>query len=267
MVQANTTNSFNDLRLSSSDIEVRRITTRDLWLALQAGYADFGARPTFGVFLILVYPLSALLFTLFLQGTDLPYLAFPMLAGFTLLGPVVSLALFELSRRREAGLDLTWRGAFEFVHYPTFAGMLALTLVMAVLYVGWLFMAEFLYFGLFGANPPASLAEFGARLIGTEPGIALILYGNALGLIFAFVALSISVVAFPLLLDKPVSFLTAVGTSIRAVASNLYVMLLWGVIVVALLAGGALVLLVGLAAVLPILGHATWHLYRRLIVA
>ncbi len=260
-------NTFDDIRLSSSDIEIRKITTADLKFALKAGYADFSARPTFGVFLILIYPLSALLFTLFLLGGDLPYLAFPVVAGFTLLGPVVSLALFELSRRREAGLDLTWRGAFEFVHYPTFAGMLTLSLVMAVLYISWLFMAEFLYFGLFGANPPASLAEFGERLIGTRPGIALMLYGNALGLIFAFVALAISVAAFPLLLDKPVSVLTAVGTSIRAVASNLYVMLLWGLIVAVLLTAGAAVLLVGLAAVLPIHGHATWHLYRRLIVA
>lgn len=260
-------NTFDDIRLSASDIEVRKITTADLKLALKAGYADFSARPTFGVFLILVYPLSALLFTLFLQGGDLPYLAFPVVAGFTLLGPVVSLALFELSRRREQGLELSWRGAFEFVHYPTFSGMLALTLVMAGLYLAWLFMAEFLYFGLFGANPPTTVAEFGHRLIGTQPGIALILYGNALGLIFAFMALAISVVGFPLLLDKPVSFATAVGTSVRAVASNLYVMLLWGLIVVTLLTAGAAVLLVGLAAVLPVLGHATWHLYRRLVVA
>jgi uncharacterized membrane protein len=136
---------------------------------------------------------------------------------------------------------------------------------MMLLYVAWLFMAQFLYAGLFGADPPASLAEFGDRLISTRPGIALILYGIVLGVIFAFTALAISVVGFPLLLDKPVSTLTAIGISIRAVASNLYVMLLWGLIVVVLLVAGAMVFLVGLAAVLPILGHATWHLYRKLV--
>jgi uncharacterized membrane protein len=237
----------------------------DLRQALKEGYADFNARPTFGAFLFLVYPLFALLYTLFLRGGNLPYLAFPMIAGFTLLGPVVSVALFEMSRRRERGLDCTWRDAFGFVHSATFAPILGLSLVMMVLYVAWLLLAESLYFGLFGANPPATFGDFLERLVTTRPGFALILYGNVTGALFAFAALAISVVAFPLLLDKPVSLLTAMGTSIRAVASNMAVMLLWGLIVAVLLALGAAIFLLGLAAVLPILGHATWHLYRKLI--
>ena len=258
--------TFHDIRIKSTDIEVRKISTKDLWQSLKEGYDDFNARPSFGVlFLILIYPLFALLLTLFLQGENLLYLAFPIVAGLTLLGPVLSVALFEMSRRRERGLDLSWRSAFGFVHSASFAPILALSIVMMLLYVAWLYLAQSLYFGLFGADPPASLAEFGERLISTRPGVALILYGNVLGVLFAFTALAISVVAFPLLLDKPVSMLTAMGTSIRAVATNLYVMLLWGVIVTVLLAVGAVVFLVGLAAVLPILGHATWHLYRKLV--
>ena len=257
--------TLNELQVPSSEIAIRKITTHDLWQSLKEGYDDFNARPTFVTFLFLIYPLSALIFTLFLQGENLPYLAFPMMAGFTLLGPVVSVALFEMSRRREQGLDTSWRSAFSFVHSDRFAPILALSILMMVLYVAWLFLAEFLYFGLFGANPPASFGEFTERLVTTRPGVALMLYGNVIGLIFAFTALAVSVVGFPLLLDKPVSSLTAIGTSIRAVATNLYVMLLWGLIVTVLLAAGAAVFLVGLAAVLPILGHATWHLYRKLI--
>jgi uncharacterized membrane protein len=257
---------FHDVRIRSGEIEVRKIGTRDLWQSLKEGYHDFNARPSFGVlFLILIYPLFAVLLTLFLQGANLLYLVFPTVAGLALLGPVVSVALFEMSRLRERGLGATWRESFDFVHSASFAPILALSIVMMLLYVAWLSMAQFLYTGLFGADPPASLAEFGDRLISTRPGIALILYGNVLGVIFAFAALAISVVGFPLLLDKPVSTLTAIGTSMRAVASNLYVMLLWGVIVAVLLIAGSMIFLVGLAAVLPILGHATWHLYRKLV--
>lgn len=244
---------------------VRRIKVADLRDALKAGYADFNARPTFYTFLVLVYPLFALLFVLLLQGDSLLYLAFPIVAGLTLLGPAVSVALCEMSRRREMGLGTGWRGAFGFVHSARFAPILGLSIVMMLLYVGWLVLAESLYFGTVGAQPPASVAEFVEQLLTTRAGFALILYGNITGLMFAFAALSISVVAFPMLLDRPVTMVTAVSTSIRAVASNLLVMLLWGLLVVALLVAGSLLFLIGLAAVLPILGHASWHLYRRLV--
>jgi uncharacterized membrane protein len=258
--------SFRDVQVTSDEIGVRRIRLRDLWRSLKEGYDDFNAKPSFGVFLVLIYPLFALLLTLALVGDNLPYLAFPMIAGCTLLGPIVSVALCEMSRRRERGLDVSWRSAFGFVHSSAFAPITALSIAMMVLYVGWLYMAEFIYFGLFGDSPPGSIADFWNQLITTRRGGALIMYGNGVGLVFAFAALAISVVAFPLLLDKPVTSITAVSVSIRAFAANFLIMVLWGVIVVILLAAGAAVFLIGLAAILPILGHATWHLYRKLVV-
>ena len=136
---------------------------------------------------------------------------------------------------------------------------------MALLYVTWLIMAQNLYFDRFGAAPPVSIAEFINQLMTTKNGAALMLYGNVVGLLFAFTALAVSVVGFPLLLDKPATSFTAVSVSMRAVTANLFVMAVWGLIVVVLLAIGALLLLVGLAVVLPVLGHATWHLYRKLV--
>lgn len=257
--------SFRDVQVTSDEIVVRRIGLRDLWRSLKEGYDDFNAKPSFGVFLVLVYPLFALLLTLALLGQNLPYLAFPMIAGCTLLGPIVSVALCEMSRRRERGLDVSWRSAFDFVHSSAFAPIAALSIVMMVLYVGWLYMAQFIYFGLFAATPPTSLADFWNQLLTTRHGGALIMYGNGVGLAFALAALAISVVAFPLLLDKPVTSITAVSVSIRAFATNFLIMAVWGVIVVILLAVGAAVFLIGLAAILPILGHATWHLYRKLV--
>ena len=257
--------SFHDIQISSNDIAVRKIGLHDLWQSLREGYDDFNAKPSFGAFLILIYPLSALLFTLLLLSDSLLYLSVPMVAGLTLFGPAISVALFNISRRRELGLDLTWRSAFEFVHSASFAPIVALSIIMALLYAAWLIMAQNLYFDRFGASPPASISEFVTLLVTTKDGAALMLYGNVVGLLFAFTALAISVVGFPLLLDKPVTSLTAVSVSVKAVTANLFVMAVWGLTVVALLAIGALLLLVGLAVILPILGHATWHLYRKLV--
>jgi uncharacterized membrane protein len=257
--------SFRDIQIRSSEIGVRTIGLNDLWQSLKEGYDDFNATPTMGVFLTVLYPLFALFLTLFLVGENLLHLAFPMLAGFTLIGPVISIGLVEMSRRRERGLDVNWRSTFDFVHSASFAPILALSIVMMLLYVAWLFVAEFLYFGLFGEDPPVTASDFVAQLVTTRRGAALMFYGNLFGFLFAFTALAISVVAFPLLLDKPASAATAVAVSIRAVTSNLVVMAVWGVIVVVLLAAGAIVFLIGLAAVLPILGHATWHLYRKVV--
>jgi uncharacterized membrane protein len=256
---------FSDIQVTSSEIAIRRIGLKDLRQSLREGYDDFNAKPSFGIFLVLIYPLFALLLTLFMTGENMLQLAFPMLAGFTLLGPVVSVGLFEMSRRRERGLDLEWRSAFDFVHSWSFAPIAALSVVMMLLYVAWLFMAQFIYLGLFGADPPASLSQFLTELFTTRHGAALIVYGVGVGLLFAFAALAASAIAFPLMLDKPVTSVTAVSTSIKAVSANFVVMMVWGLIVVGLLAAGAVLFLVGLAAVLPILGHSTWHLYRKVI--
>ena len=256
---------FQDIKVTASEIGVRKIGVRDLWTSLKEGYEDFNAKPTFGIFLTGIYPLFAFFLTLFMVGQHLRLLVLSMLAGLTLLGPVVSVGLFAMSRRREGGLDLSWRAAFDFVHSYSFAPIAALSVVMMLLYTAWLFMAQFIYVGLFGASPPASLAAFLTEVTATRHGGALIFYGVGVGAMFAFTALAISVFAFPLLLDKPTTSITAVSTSIRAVVTNFSVMLIWGVIVVALLVVGASLFLIGLAAVLPILGHATWHLYRKVV--
>jgi uncharacterized membrane protein len=256
---------FHDIRVTSSEIGIRKIGVRELWESLKEGYEDFNAKPSFGIFLVLLYPLFALLVTLFVVGRNLDHLVFPMLAGLTLVGPVVSVGLCSVSRRRERGLDLSWRSAFDFVHSCSFAPIAALSVVMTLLYAAWVFMAQFIYLGLFGADPPGSLAALVTEIATTRRGGALIFYGVGVGAIFAFTALAISVFAFPLLLDRPTTSFTAVATSFRAVTTNFIVMLIWGVIVVASLAVGASLFLIGLAAVLPILGHATWHLYRRVV--
>ena len=159
--------SFRDVQVTSSDIGVRTIGLNDLWRSLKEGYDDFSAMPTIGVFLTVLYPLFALLLTLFLIGKNLLYLAFPMVAGLTLIGPVVSVALFEMSRRRERGLDVSWRSTFDFVHSCSFAPILALSLLMMLIYVAWLFMAQFLYFGCSAKTRPSRRQTFDP--VGDDP--------------------------------------------------------------------------------------------------
>ncbi len=258
--------TFRDLQITSSEIVIRKIGVKDLQQALKEGFDDFKAKPSHVAFMCIIYPLFALLLTLFLRGENVLHLAFPVVSGFTLLGPVVSVGLFEMSRRRERGLDVTWRSAFGFVHSASFAPILALSVAMMLLYVAWLYLAQLIYTGLFGAVPPDSISDFATQVLTTRQGGALIFYGTLVGFIFAVAALLISVVAFPLALDRPVTAVTAVSTSIKAVSSNTLMMVVWGAIVVVLLAAGAILFLIGLAVVLPVLGHATWHLYRKLVV-
>lgn len=257
--------SFEDIALSPKDISVRKLSLDDLWQSLREGYEDYGAKPSSIPLIILFYSLFALLFTLFAFGQDLRYLAFPVVAGFTLIGPIVAIAFFEMSRCRERGLQMRWRSSFRFVHTSSFAPILALSLVMMFLYVAWLYMAEAIFFGLFGSTYPESMSAFINEVFTTRHGGALIAYGNFVGFLFAFAAMAISVVAFPLALDKPVTSITAISVSIRAFTSNFYVLAVWGIVVVTLLTLGAALFLVGLAFTLPVLGHATWHLYRKLI--
>lgn len=265
MIDVTEQGSFAEHRLTANQIKVRKIDVQDLWQSLKEGYDDFGAKPSLIPFLILMYALFAVLLSLYMVGQELRYQAFPMVAGFNFLGPVVLIVLFEMSRRRERGLELRWGAAFGFIHTSSFAPILALSIVMMLLYVGWLYMAELIYFSLFGNNTPASMSEFIREIFTTRRGGALMMYGNLVGFLFAFTALALSVVAFPLILDKPVTSFTAMAVSVKAVTSNMFVMAVWGLIVVAFLTLGAALFLIGLAVALPVLGHATWHLYRKMV--
>ncbi|MGX5804689.1 DUF2189 domain-containing protein [Bradyrhizobium sp. Arg314] len=244
---------------------VRRISTSDLWDALKLGAEDFWAKPSHYVFLCLIYPIVGLILTRWTSGSNAIQLVYPLMSGFALIGPFAAIGLYEISRRRELGMNTDWRHALDVRHSPALPSIAVIGILLFALFLLWLFTAQSLYTSLFGAEPPASVGAFVRDVLTTGKGWTLILVGNAVGFVFAVVVLATTVVAFPLLLDRDVGAVSAIETSARAVMANPVTMALWGLTVAVLLVVGSIPLFAGLAVVMPILGHATWHLYRKVV--
>jgi uncharacterized membrane protein len=244
---------------------VRRIWPSDLYHALERGIDDFMAMPSHAVFLCVIYPLLGILLIAMTLGNSLLPLAFPIAAGFALVGPLAAIGLYELSRRREAGLESSSSHAFDVLHSPSLGAIVALAVLLMAIFFVWLAVAEAIYVANFGYGSPASPAQFIDDIIHTRAGWNLIVIGTGVGFLFAVVVLTISAISFPLLLDRDVGAAVALATSIRVVAVNPLTMALWGFIVAALLVIGSIPFFLGLTVVMPVLGHATWHLYRRAV--
>jgi len=244
---------------------VRHITSSDLWEALRLGAQDFWAKPSHYVFLCLIYPIVGLILTQWTSGSNAIQLVYPLMSGFALVGPFAAIGLYEISRRRELGMNSHWRHALDVRHSTALPSIAVIGILLFALFLLWLFTAQSIYTSLFGADPPASVGAFLRDVLTTSRGWTLILLGNAAGFVFAVVVLATTVVAFPLLLDRDVGAVSAIETSARAVMANPLQMALWGLTVAVLLVIGSIPLFAGLAVVMPILGHATWHLYRKVV--
>jgi len=260
---------------------VRKIGPSDLKQALAEGLDDFLAKPSHLVFLGLIYPVVGIGLVV---GVS-PQLIVPLLSGFALIGPFAGIGLYEISRCRELGLDTSWKHAFSVVRSHAVFPILSLGLLLLVIFAGWLFTAQALYVSLLRSTPPQSFTGFIGEVLGTPQGWKLIGFGTAIGFVFAVLALSVSVVSFPMLLDRPTDAVEetldvgiehpvvaptidvpiAIETSVKAVLMNPFTMALWGLIVAGSLAVGFLLMFAGLAVVVPVLAHSTWHLYRKVV--
>lgn len=244
---------------------VRQIQMSDLSACLRKGWEDFTALPSHAIILALIYPVIGLIVARLIQGNSVLPLLFPLAAGFALLGPFAAIGLYELSRRREAGENPTASDALHVLSSPSLGAMLALGAMLMILFGVWVATAQAIYVACFGYTPAADIHDFIGKVLTTRQGWTLILLGCGVGFLFATIALCVSVVAFPLMLDRHASAAQAMTVSMKAVAENPQVMMAWGLIVAALLVLGSLPLFLGLAVVIPVLGHATWHLYRAVI--
>ncbi|MGF3027488.1 DUF2189 domain-containing protein [Methylobacterium aquaticum] len=244
---------------------VRRIGIPDLKAALSRGVDDFLAMPTHVLFVVLIYPLAGVIIAAATFEQDLIPILFPLAAGFALIGPFAALGLYEMSRRREWGLPATLAEAYAPLHGRSARAVMAVGGVLALIFLAWMGAATGLYWSLYGGVTEPSLTVFLGDVLTTPRGWALILAGNLVGAAFSLLALAVSAVSIPLIIDKDVEAGTAIETSLALMRENSGTMLAWGAIVAGLLVLGMVSLFVGLAVVLPVLGHATWHLYRRAV--
>jgi uncharacterized membrane protein len=241
---------------------VRHIGLADLRAALRLGIEDFAAFRTDVLFLCVIYPVVGLVFSRAASGYHLLPLIFPLASGFALVGPFAAVGLNEMSRRREQNLSTTWSDNFAVLHSPALGSILLLGLLLITLLAAWLIAAEVIYDATLGPDAPVSLAVFVGDVLTTAPGWTMIVVGCGVGFLFALLVLTISAVAFPMMLDRYVTVDVAIKTSVRVATENKAAMAAWGLIVAGLLVAGSIPALLGLIVVMPVLGHATWHLYR-----
>jgi uncharacterized membrane protein len=246
--------------------EVRRIAFADLGEVLAKGFNDFLAFRDDVIFLCLVYPIAGLAVTYMTSNVGLLPMIFPLFSGFVLIGPFAAVWLYEMSLRRERGESVSWVEGVKIFQSSNAAAIFKLGLLLTAIFLLWLATAMLIYMSTMGPKMPEGVASFVHDVFTTAAGWKLIVVGVGVGFFFALAVLSISAVSFPLLLDRHVAISTAIGTSIRAMRVNPAQMLGWGFIVAASLVLAMIPLLVGLIVVLPVLGHATWHLYRKLVV-
>src|SRR4051794_4830803 len=234
---------------------VRHIMPADIRDALRRGFDDFGAYRSDVIFLGAIYAVVGLVLARLAFGLDMLPLLFPLASGFALIGPFAAIGLYELSRRREQGLTVSWSNAFDVVRAPDFGAIIVLGLMLIAIFLLWLYAAWAIFANTLGPEQPASVSSFLHDVFFTGAGWAMIVVGVGVGFLFALLAMSISIVSFPLLIDRDVGLDTAIRTSVRAVISNPGTMALWGVVVAAGLVLGSIPLFVGLVVVLPVLGH------------
>jgi uncharacterized membrane protein len=246
------------------DPVVRSITAGDIAEALGEGLRDFQAVPLYGLAFGALYAAGGIAILLCLMAFGLVYLAYPLAAGFAMIGPFVATGLYEVSRRRETGQAISIGAIWATVKTRGEIGWMAF--VTLFVFVMWMYQVRLLIALLLGLNASfSSLREFITVVLTTNEGLLFLAIGNVVGAALSLILFSLTVVSFPLLLDRDVDFVTAMVTSVRAVVTSPVPMIGWAAVIVVLLAVSAIPYFLGLVVTLPVLGHATWHLYRRIV--
>lgn len=243
---------------------VRTITTADIKDALRAGVADLAGASGFSLFFGVVFSALGMLiwFLLVYQGSS--YWALPLAAGFPLIGPFAAVGLYEISRRREKGEDLSWGivlgavvrgGSFQ---VPSYA------FIVLFVFMVWVYLAHLIFALSFGLKPLTNVMT-SFDLLFSGPGLTMLVAGTIVGGAISMFLFVISVVSVPLLMDRDIDVVTAIITSVRAVAASPQPMLIWGVTLAGITVVAMLPLFLGMIIAFPVLGHASWHLFRKTV--
>lgn len=243
---------------------VRTVTYADVLNALAQGIRDFRAAPLYGLFFGAVYAVSGWILLFLLNWLEVNYYVYPMATGFAMIAPFIAAGLYEVSRRLEIGASLSWNAILTSARTAGGKDLSWMVVVTTFAYIIWIDIAIALYLMFYGLKPLA-FAELVEAIVTTPTGALFFLVGNAVGALLATIVFSLTVVSFPLLFDRHVDFVTAMITSCKVVLANPRPMALWAAIIAVMLMISLLSVFVALVALLPILGHATWHLYRRAV--
>jgi uncharacterized membrane protein len=247
-----------------ADPVVLRITAADVIDAFGKGLRDFQALPAYGLAIGALFAAGGILIVLCVSALGMSYLAYPLAAGFALIGPFAAVALYEVSRRREAGKPPSLDEIWSAIRKRSEIGWMAF--VTLFVFIMWMYQVRFLMALFLGLHASFStIREFINVVLSTNEGLAFFVAGNVEGAVLSLILFSLTVVSFPLLLDREVDFVTAMITSVRAVVTNPVPMIGWAAVIVVLLFVSALPFFLGLLVTLPVLGHTTWHLYRRVV--
>jgi uncharacterized membrane protein len=245
---------------------INTMQATDIAYALRRGTADYWAKPMMGLFFSLIYVLGGWAIYIFVIVIDQIWWAIPITVGFPLLGPFLAVGLYEVSRRLEAGEDWQRRDIFSVVWRQKDRQIPSMAWVIVVFFLFWTFFAHMLFALFLGPSAMMNISSSYAYLF--EPaGLTMVLVGTAFGAVFALILFSLTVISLPLLLDKELDFVTAMLTSLAVVRHNWVVMISWGLIIATATFVGILTGFLGLFVVLPVLGHASWHIYRRALTS
>jgi len=240
----------------------RDLSESDLRAALAAGWDDFKTYPAFGLFFSAFYVLGgiALYFGLFARGEAAWFI--PIAAGFPLFAPFAAVGLYEVSRRREQGKSMKWGAVLGALRGRGDEQLLVMGVVVLIAFGFWIILARGI-FAIFMAQ--SGIGTESLALLVSFPGVMMLLIGSAVGALMAVALFAITVVSLPMLLDRDVDFVTAMIVSMETVRANPQIMLKWAAVIGATLFVAMLPLFLGLFIALPVLGHATWHMYRRAV--
>lgn len=248
---------------ASAAPNIQQIDVSDVIAALKAGWADFLKAPAFGLFFALFYVLGGIVLYLEFEVMGQSYWIIPVAFGFPFLAPFLAVGLYEVSRRLEQGTELDWAAILGVVFNQKDRQFPSIAVVLIMGFLFWIFVAHIVFMLFMGLQPMTNITSNWQDALINRNGISMLAVGSLVGGAMAFVAFSITVCSLPMLLDREMDFISAMIHSFQAVMQNIVPMVIWGVVVSVLLVLGMLPLFLGLFIILPVLGHATWHLYRK----
>ena len=246
--------------------DIRTVTVSDIPEVLRLGLRDFLRAPAFGIFFSAFYVAGGVVIWKVYSAAGQEWWMVPFFVGFPILGPFVAVGLYEVSRRIELGAVLDWRAVLGVVFAQRQRQIPSMAAIIVLLFMFWLFVAHALFALFLGLQAASQLGTSPAVLLQGN-GPLMLLIGTAIGAGFAGVLFATTVTGLPLLLEYEVDFVTAMITSVGSVMQNLVPMALWGITISLLIFAAMVPMFLGLFVALPVLGHATWHMYRRLMPA